>query len=139
MIQSGVCWSYKRELHEGVHDFREDVIKAALYTSNASLSPSLTTVYSSTNEATGTNWSAGGVVLPVSSGYPQLAGERSGVKFDDVEVEEVTVSFRAILIYNASKANRAILILDRGIDVNLTAGTLELFTNPISPYLLFNA
>jgi hypothetical protein len=127
-IISGVCWSFKEELLRGTHAFQTDTIKAALYTSSAALVPADLTAYTASGEATGTNWAATGVALPVSSGYPAI-DERTGralVAFDEVEVENVTVTFRAVLIYNASKANRAIMILDRGIDVILTAGPLVL-------------
>ena len=141
MITSGLCWSYKLELLQGIHDFREDVIKAALYTGLADLSPQATEAYSPTNEATGINWSAGGVALPVRSGYPQIhePSGRGVVAFDDVQVLAVTLTFRAVLLYNSSKANRAIVILDKGVDVVLTAGPMYLFSNPASPYLLTTA
>jgi len=87
-------------------------------------------------EATGTNWAAAGQALSLTAGYPTI-DERSGralVAFDELEVANVTVTFRSVLIYNASKANRAILILDRGIDVVVTAGPLVLrnLTIPLS-------
>ena len=42
----------------------------------------------------------------------------------------------AALLYNASKANRAIMVLDRGIDVVVTAGPVVFITNHVSPYLI---
>ncbi len=140
-IVSGLCRSYKLELLQGIHDFREDVIKAALYTSAAQLSWRTTTAYSASNEATGTGWAAGGMTLPIASGFPAIdtATDRPVVKFDEALTEGVTVTFRGILVYNASKANRAIIVLDRGLDVVVTNGPLRMFANPVSPYLIFNA
>ena len=136
-ITSGMCRSFKKECLQGIHDFSADTIKVALFTSAATLSPD-TTAYATTNEATGTGWSAGGIALPVTSGYPAVdAGSGFGVvRFDDTNALDVTVTFRAVLIYNASKANRAIMVLDRGIDVVITAGPIDFLTNHVSPYLI---
>jgi hypothetical protein len=62
------------------------------------------------------------------------------VGFDPTELlEDVSMTFRGILIYNASKQNRAIAIIDRGVDVTLTNGTLELFENPAATKLIGTA
>ena len=53
---------FKKELLQGVHNFDTDVFKIALYTSSATLD-STTTVYSATNEASGTGYTAGGNTL----------------------------------------------------------------------------
>src|SRR5262245_56734816 len=122
MIRAGTCWSYKLELHKGIHNFLTDIIKVALYTADASLAPETTTVYVADNGATDTNWPAGGKQLAVSSTYPKLDTQgRSVVKFNDLSVASLTLSFRGLLIYNSSKANRAILIIDKGVDIILTA------------------
>lgn len=136
-ILSGICKSFKQELLQGIHVFGTDTIKAALYTGQASLSPD-TTAYSATNEATGTNWSAGGVPLTVREGYPAIDSVTGAgvVAFEDTSTPGVTITFRAVLIYNASKANRALLVLDRGIDVVITGGNLALFSNAAQPHLI---
>lgn len=138
MITTGLCDSYKLELLKGIHDFRTDVIKVALYTALADLRPEATTAYSTSNEATGTNWSAGGNIIAVSSGYPKIdtPTRRAVIKFDDLIVNNVTVTFRALLIYNASKASRAILIIDRGVDVVVTSGPLKFRVPSANPFLL---
>ena len=138
-IISGGVGSFKKELLEGIHDFSADTIKAALYTSSASLGPT-TTAYSATNEAVGTNYTAGGITMVLSDGYPATI-TRGGyvygvVAFDDVAVSNVTVTFRAVLLYNSSKANRAIAVFDKGIDTVLIAGSLVLLNNPVAPYLI---
>lgn len=135
-ISSGMCHSFKAELLRAIHDFSADTIKIALYLASASLGPE-TTAYTTSGEATGTNWSAGGQAFATRSGYPQLdpTGKFAVWSFEDDTVENVTVTFRAILLYNASKANRAIMVLDRGVDVVITAGPLQLLTNPAQPHL----
>ena len=142
MIVAGICNSFKLELIEGIHDLSTDTVKAALYTSSAELSPD-TTAYSSSNEATGTNWAAGGQPLLLASGYPKLlftAGVRAyrpvAWAFQDAVVANVTITFRAVLLYNSSKSNRAIAVIDKGIDVSILAGPITLFTRPDSPYLI---
>lgn len=142
--RSGICNSFRLEAgFEGVHDFRVDTVKAALYTSASDIGP-LSTAYTATNEASGTGYTAGGFTLPVTSGYPKLLAAAmepgltypAGLAFDSVSFGGLTITFRAVLLYNASKANRAIAVLDRGVDVVLTAGPLVFFTNPTNPALL---
>jgi hypothetical protein len=141
-IISGITNSFKLEMVTGIHDLSADTIKAALYTSSAELSPD-TTAYSSSNEATGTNWSAGGQTLALASGYPKLlftAGLRAhrpvAWAFQDALVANVTITFRAVLLYNSSKSNRAMAVIDKGVDQVITAGPLTLFTRPDMPYLI---
>ena len=59
-----MCTSFKKELMEGGHNFKNggDAFKIALYTDSASFTAA-TTAYTSTNEITGTNYSAKGNVL----------------------------------------------------------------------------
>ena len=61
-----VCTSFKSELIKGDHDFANDTFKIALYTSSAS-SLADYTAYAATNEASGTGYSAGGVVCVLPS------------------------------------------------------------------------
>lgn len=136
MITSGMCYSFKAELLRGIHDLSTDVVKAALYTYVANLGPQ-TTAYSATNEVSGSGYTAGGVALAVSSGYPRLDPQSSRfgvVAFDVFTQSPFTVTFRGILLYNSSKANRAIMVLDQGVDVVLADGRLTLRNNPYNPY-----
>ena len=57
--------SFKKELYQGVHDLSTDTLKIALYTANADLNEA-TTVYSTTNEVTGTGYVAAASPLLVS-------------------------------------------------------------------------
>jgi len=64
-ITQAMCTSFKKELLEAVHNFKNsggDTFKIALYTSSATLSAA-TTAYSATNEVSGTNYSAEGNTL----------------------------------------------------------------------------
>lgn len=104
--------SFKAELYQGIHNLLTDSLYIALYTANADLNAA-TTAYSSSNEATGSGYVAGGVQLTGvtvnSDGYTAY------VNFDNVSFG-AAVTARAALIYNASKANRSIAVLDFGSD-----------------------
>ena len=56
-----MCTSFKKELMQGKHDFTTssgDTFKLALYTNSASFTAS-TTAYTTSNEISGTGYSAG--------------------------------------------------------------------------------
>jgi hypothetical protein len=116
--------SFKEELYKGVHDLTTDTIKIALYTANASLNAD-TTVYSASNEASGGNYVAGGSVLsPVTV---SSSGTTAYVDFPDVSWTGV-ITARCALIYNASKGDKSIAVLDFGSDK--TSSSTFLITMP---------
>jgi len=57
-ITTAMCSSFKRDLLKGYHGMDSDTFKMALFTSSATLGAS-TTGYSTTNEVSGTGYSAG--------------------------------------------------------------------------------
>jgi hypothetical protein len=121
-ITQALCSSFKQELVTGTHNFTAstgDIFKIALYTSAATLGAS-TTVYSTTNEVVGTGYTAGGKNMV--SVTPVLSGTTAICDFTDVTWTTVTLTARGALIYNSSKANRAVLVLDFGSDKTATAG-----------------
>ena len=68
-IKQAMCTSFKQALLDGEMDFSSDTsqtFKIALYTSSADLSAS-TTAYSTTNEISGTGYTAGGNTLTIAS------------------------------------------------------------------------
>ena len=110
MIQQTQTTSFKKELYQGIHDLSTDHIYIALYTANADLNQD-TTVYSTDNEVSGTGYTAGGQLLtnPVISSSDYTAY----VTFDNAQWT-AALTARCALIYNASKANRSIAVLDFG-------------------------
>jgi hypothetical protein len=118
--------SFKAELYQGIHDLTTDVIKIALYTANANLNAD-TTVYSTDSETSGGSYAAGGSILtPVtvnSSGYTAYVG------FPNVSWTGA-ITARCALIYNSSKANRSVAVLDFGSDKASTSGGTFLITMP---------
>lgn len=124
--------SFKKELYEAIHDLTTDVLKIALYTASADLNEA-TTAYSTSNEVTGTGYVAGGVTLTgvtvSSSGYTAY------VDFADV-VFSAAVTARCALIYNSSKANRSIAVLDFGSDKTSANFTITMPSNDASSALI---
>jgi len=114
--------SFKAELYQGIHDLTTDVIKIALYTASADLNAS-TTVYSSSNEVSASGYTAGGATMTGitvnSSDYTAYVG------FNNV-VWAATLTARCALIYNSSKANRSIAVLDFGSDKTSSAFTITM-------------
>jgi hypothetical protein len=108
--------SFKTELYQAIHDLSTDTIKVALYTGNASLDAS-TTVYSSDNEVVASGYTAGGQVMTgvsiSSSGYTAYAN------WNNV-VWTAALTARCALIYNASKGNKSVAVLDFGSDKTST-------------------
>ena len=119
-MASAVCNSFKTEVLGGTHDLDTDVIKLALYTSSASLSAS-TTAYSSTNEVVGTGYTAAGNTL--AGAAITLDGSTAIVDFTDTNWTTATITARYALIYNSSKSNKAIAVLDFTTDQTATNGT----------------
>ena len=112
-IQQGMCSSFKQESWLGIHDLDTDTLKIALYTAAADLSQA-TTAYTPTGEISGTGYTAGGVTL--TNVQVLLSGTTAYVTFDNPVWPNASFVCRGALIYNSSKANRAIAVLDFGAD-----------------------
>ena len=124
--------SFKAELYEGVHNLLVDDIYMALYTGNANLNAD-TTVYSSTNEVTGTGYVAGGVQM---TGITiQTSGYTVYVNFANTEFN-ASVTARCALIYNASQGNKSIAVLDFGSDKTSTNFTVTMPANTATSALI---
>ena len=123
-ISQAMCTSFKVELLDGVHNFNTggDTFKIALYTSSATLDAS-TTVYTTSGEvsSSGTNYTAGGNTLSVSQ-VPTSSGTTAYLDFADTTWLAATITARGALIYNSSKSNKAVAVLDFGSDKTSTAG-----------------
>ena len=116
--------SFKKELYQGIHDLSTDTIKIALYTAAADLNAA-TTVYSSTNEVVASGYTAGGQVMTgvqiSSDGYTAY------VNWDNVSWT-TAVTARCALMYNVTKGNKSVAVLDFGSDK--TSTTTVLITMP---------
>ena len=128
-ITTKMCTSFKTEILGGIHDLDTDTIKLALIketptgTYDASTT-NYTNVTGNADEATGTGYSAGGVVLDnvtISS-----SGETALVDIDDEVIATATISADGCIIYNSSKANRAIAVIDFGGTKTSTNGNFTI-------------
>lgn len=112
--------SFKVELYQAIHNLLTDTLKIALYTGNATLNES-TTAYSSTNEVVGAGYTAGGVTI---TGVTVNSSEYTAyVSFNNPNWTSASFTARAALIYNSSKANRSIAVLDFGADKTVSGNT----------------
>jgi len=132
-ITQAMTTSFKGELMLAVHDFRVtsgDTFKLALYTSSANLDAT-TTAYSATDEAAGTNYTAGGGTLS-NLGGSVTSGTTGFTDFTDLTFANATITARGALIYNTTPSalsnaggtltNPAVVVLDFGSDKTSTAG-----------------
>jgi len=134
MIVQGMTTSFKSELPQGIQDLTSDTLKMALYTGNAALNLD-TTVYSSANEITGTGYTAGGNTI--SGVTVSTSGTTAYISFDNVVWNPAVFTTRCALIYNNSKANRSIAVLDFGADKTTTTSfTVQLPPNTVADALL---
>jgi len=122
-ISQAMCTSFKKELLEGVHNFKNSggsTFQLALYTSSASLGAS-TTAYTTSNEVSGTNYTAkGGTLTRVD---PSTSGTTALTDFADLTFSTATITARGALIFNDSASgDPAVAVLDFGGDKTSTAG-----------------
>jgi len=124
-ITTAMCNSFKEELLGGVHDLDTDSLKIALIkdTPTGTYGASTTNysdVTGNSDEATGTNYTAGGQVL--DSATITLSGSTAFVDFADEVFTNLTISADGAIIYNASQGNAAIAVFDFGGTVTATSG-----------------
>ena len=125
-ITQTMCTSFKKALLDGEMDFSANTnqsYKIALYTSNASLGAA-TVVYSTTNEASGTNYTPGGKPLVITA--PTTSGTTALLTFATVTWDNVTVTARGALIYQVGGTTPAVAVLDFGTDKQATAGSFAI-------------
>ncbi len=113
--------SFKVEVLRVLHNFDTsggDTFKLALYDNNASFTAA-TTVYTTTNEVSGTGYTAGGATL--TNVTPTSGGTTGFSDFADLTFSTVSITARGALIYNSTNGNRVVSILDFGRDRTKTA------------------
>jgi hypothetical protein len=116
MISQTQTTSFKAELYQGIHDLDTDVIKIALYTAFADLGAD-TTIYSATNEVVASGYTAGGRIMTgITVG---ISGTTAYVGFTNVSWTSALTA-RGALIYNSSKGNKSVAVLDFGSDKTST-------------------
>ena len=135
-----MCTSFMGELMTATHNFgtaplraatTADTFKAALYLTSATVNAS-TTAYSSTNEVSGTGYTAGGVTVtnataPIATNSSATAGVAYWTPSASITYTTVTLTtaFDCVLIYNSSQSNKAVSVHTFGSQT-ITAGTFTL-------------
>jgi hypothetical protein len=126
-IQQGQCTIFKKNCLSGLENFTTSgttyVYKIALYTANADLSYA-TTAYTTSNEVTGTGYTAGGKILTVIP--PASADQTAYVSFANVTWNPANFTCRGALIYN-STTSAAVAVLDFGADKTPTTSFIITF------------
>lgn len=120
-IQQGQCTVFKKNCLSGLENFAAGtsyVYKIALYTSFATLGPD-TLVYSTTNEITGTGYTAGGKILTPIVPASDQATNTAYISFQNAVWTPASFTARGALIYN-STTNAAVAVLDFGSDKTAT-------------------
>ena len=123
--------SFKVEVAQALHNFTTgtgNVFKLALYTANADLGAS-TTAYTASGEASGTNYTPGGITL--TNITPSFQGTTSYWSFQDVTFTNVTLTTNGALIYNSTNGNRSVAVLNFGVNITKTAQNLVI-TFPVN-------
>lgn len=115
-ITAAMCNSFKLDQVNGLHQPTDDYAMA-LYTSAATISKA-TTAYTATGEAVGTGYTAGGKSL--TGRAASLSGDTAMMDFADPVWSTATLTARGALIYNKTRANAAVAVLDFGADVTST-------------------
>jgi hypothetical protein len=118
-----MCTSFKKEILEAVHNFKNSggsTFKLAMYTNSASFTAA-TTAYTTSNEVSGTNYTAGGAALTRVD--PSTSSTTALTDFGDLTFSTATVTARGALIYNDSASgDPTVVVLDFGGDKTSTAG-----------------
>jgi len=123
-IYQTMCTSFKAEVAQALHNFTTgtgNVFKLALYVATADLGAD-TTVYTATGEASGTNYTAGGIIL--TNITPTTSGTTGYWSFQNATFTNVTLSCAGALIYNSTNQNRAVCVLNFGGTIVKTAQNL---------------
>lgn len=133
---AGICNSFKSEILQGVHALGSgsvtrtagnvDAIKAALYLATATVN-NTTTVYSATNEVSGSGYTAGGVAVTNATAP---ANDTTGAYWTpsaSIVYSSVTLAtaFDCVLLYNSTQGNKAVAVYTFGSQT-VSAGTLTL-------------
>ena len=123
-ITQAMCTSFKKELLEAKHNFLSsggNTFNLALYTSSATMSAA-TTAYTTSQEASGTNYTAKGSALtrvnPTTSGTTD---------FSDLTFGTATITARGCMIFNdTASGDPAVAVFDFGADKTSTAGSFSI-------------
>tara|TARA_R100000654_G_scaffold1509_2_gene5486 strand:+ start:11110 stop:11532 length:423 start_codon:yes stop_codon:yes gene_type:complete len=123
-IDQKICTVFKADLMNTDANLEANTLKLALYNQNASLDET-TAAYTTSQEVSASgSYSAGGATL--TSVAITTSGNTAIFDCGNVSFTNATISAQAALIYNNSKANAAIAVLDFGAVKSSSNGTFEI-------------
>ena len=134
-ITQAMCTSFKKELLEGVHNFKNsggDTFKLALFAEGSGGKSSTTATLGATTTAlvttgevasSGTYSTGGGTLTRVD---PSTSGTTALTDFADLSFTTATITAMGALIYNSSDSNKAVAVLDFTSNKTSTAGTFTI-------------
>jgi len=138
----GVTSAFKVQMLEGIHNLSPGVqtLKAALFFRNSGIDFTCTS-YNSVigSEVTGTNYVAGGIVVPNASGIQSGTGTAFWTPSATLQWTNVTINsvFDCCLIYNATASTASIMVLTfPGTTTNATNFILTMPANVSTSALL---
>ena len=121
-IQQGLTTIFKQNCLSGLENFAVGTpytYKVALYDALANLDNS-TTVYTTTNEISGTGYTAGGETLTIIAPNSSTSSNTAWVSFANVTWSPASFTCRGALIYNAT-TGAAVAVLNFGSDKTATS------------------
>lgn len=120
MIQQGLTNSFKQEMLQAGQNLATDTLKMALYTAFSDIGPT-TTVYTTSNEVTGTGYVAGGAAVTGATISTDVQTGTVYVNFNNVSWPGASFTARGALIYNVTQGNASVAVLDFGSDKTFTS------------------
>jgi hypothetical protein len=137
MIQQGLTNSFKQQMLQAGQNLATDTLKMALYTAFADVGPT-TTAYSTANEITGTGYAAGGQPVTGATISVDTQTNTVYVNFNNVSWSGANFTARGALIYNVTRGNASVAVLDFGSDKLFTTAnnTVTMPTNTATTALI---
>jgi hypothetical protein len=115
MIQQGLTNSFKQEMLQAGQNLVTDTLRMALYTAFSDVGPT-TAVYTTANEVAGTGYTAGGELVTGATVSVDVQSGTVYVDFADVSWPGANFTARGALIYNVTRSNKTVAVLDFGSD-----------------------
>ena len=137
MIQQGLTNSFKQEMLQAGQNLVTDTLRMALYTAFSDIGP-LTTVNTTTNEVVGTGYVAGGELVTGATISTDIQTGTVYVDFADVSWPGASFTARGALIYNVTRSNKSVAVLDFGSDKTFssTSNTVVMPVNSATTALI---
>jgi hypothetical protein len=120
MITQTVTTSFKYDCYTAQQNPSTDTLKMALYTAQADLNAD-TQAYTSNYEVSSANYTSGGLIL--TGVTVNTSGSTVYLSFNNPTWYSVSFTCRGALIYNSTKSNKSIAVLNFGSDKTVSSST----------------